>query len=1020
MKLFFSYGHDKNEDIVLRLKSDLEKRKHSVWIDKSQIKGGDDWRRTITSGILDSEFMMSFASNHSLRKPGVCLDELMIAVSVKGAQIQTVLLEADIIPPANIGYRQYIDMSRWNILWGTDEFEAWYNDKLNEIIRIIESPETAKYAEEIEFIKNQLHPNLSSTKKDRLQREYFCGREWLSKRVLDWLCDRDASRILLIDGSPGIGKSSFMAHEFIFNASVGSILFCEWDNPGFNSLDSISRCMVFQLASKLTDYRSQIVRYLKRTQQQESTYSNLENSEGVFRFLLLQQLRSLIDGERPMIIILIDGIDELEEKDDGGRRRNIFAELLQQEIEDFPRWIRFVVTSRCDSKVTMPLKNVAVIHMDESVGNNTQDVRQYLDHELEEKLSPEEITQITRKCDGNFLYAKMTVDAIKSEKLSVMDVLEGKTGDLGFIYRHYFDRTFQNMDEYEEIYYSVIAALAVTEERIPDSTFRNITGWPRRKYQHFMKVISPFLAPGREYLGLYHKSIQDWILSENADDYMVDALDGFREIGKGCLQSYEDNMHAMNDYELKYLISCLERTDDKRIQSIIVNAEYADLLLDRAKSKALVFRYEDAVVFGEMSWNIYRNTGMYEKAAATGLFLAEITNRMVNLEESKQWCEEALAVTEQDTHLAKSSLPGDIWMRLAYVEFCQGEWEKSIISYRKAYECFADCVNIQERQRELKKIEAMMMCANALRNATDFTESIRIFEEIEALPVYKTLKGSENDLYTSILMFHGWALHSAARYTEAAEYLENAEKMCDCVDLPLADIAQIYYLRAIELFNKANYVLAEEYCEKSLYYVKQAYGENAVEVCSALNQMGAIAQKQDNHEKAIKIFKRSYEIRKNYYGENNLFTTISLRNYAKALIRLENPENLDEVGYILEKIRRFRERIAESGKGIGWLAQIYLDLADYYRAIHNYTEAEMYVSKSGILYDEHGSIRDISACEMQKGMIKFEEGDYVLAKEAFERAYALNEKCYDASHPYLLELRKWLEKTENLLKPSVG
>ena len=136
MKLFFSYGHDKNEDIVLRLKSDLEKREHSIWIDKSQIKGGDDWRRTITSGILDSEFMMSFASNHSLRKPGVCLDELMIAVSVKGAQIQTVLLEADIIPPANIGYRQYIDMSRWNILWGTDEFEAWYNDKLNEIKEI--------------------------------------------------------------------------------------------------------------------------------------------------------------------------------------------------------------------------------------------------------------------------------------------------------------------------------------------------------------------------------------------------------------------------------------------------------------------------------------------------------------------------------------------------------------------------------------------------------------------------------------------------------------------------------------------------------------------------------------------------------------------------------------------------------------------------------------------------------------------------------------------------------------------
>ena len=52
MKLFFSYGHDKNEEIVLRLMHDIEQRNHSVWIDKSKIKSGDDWRRSITSGIL--------------------------------------------------------------------------------------------------------------------------------------------------------------------------------------------------------------------------------------------------------------------------------------------------------------------------------------------------------------------------------------------------------------------------------------------------------------------------------------------------------------------------------------------------------------------------------------------------------------------------------------------------------------------------------------------------------------------------------------------------------------------------------------------------------------------------------------------------------------------------------------------------------------------------------------------------------------------------------------------------------
>ena len=186
MKLFFSYGHDKNETIVLRLKSDIEKRKHTVWIDKSEIKSGDDWRRSITSGILDSEFMVSFASNHSVRKPGVCLDELRIAVSVKGAQVQAVLLESDVIPPTNIGYRQYIDMSNWMKMKDSPDFEDWYAEKLKEIIEIIESPETVRYAEEMEYLKEKLHPDLSSAKKERLQQEYFCGGEWLAKGVQDW------------------------------------------------------------------------------------------------------------------------------------------------------------------------------------------------------------------------------------------------------------------------------------------------------------------------------------------------------------------------------------------------------------------------------------------------------------------------------------------------------------------------------------------------------------------------------------------------------------------------------------------------------------------------------------------------------------------------------------------------------------------------------------------------------------------------------------------------------------------
>jgi hypothetical protein len=48
LRILLSYGHDASEELVRMIKTDLEKRGHDVWFDKSEIKFGDDWRREIT------------------------------------------------------------------------------------------------------------------------------------------------------------------------------------------------------------------------------------------------------------------------------------------------------------------------------------------------------------------------------------------------------------------------------------------------------------------------------------------------------------------------------------------------------------------------------------------------------------------------------------------------------------------------------------------------------------------------------------------------------------------------------------------------------------------------------------------------------------------------------------------------------------------------------------------------------------------------------------------------------------
>ena len=101
-KIFLSYGHDENKEVVEYIYEKLSKRGHEPWIDQSKIKQGDDWRNTITKGILESNAFLAFISKHSTRNPGVCLDEISIGVGNYNCRIQSVLLEKDIMPPNTI------------------------------------------------------------------------------------------------------------------------------------------------------------------------------------------------------------------------------------------------------------------------------------------------------------------------------------------------------------------------------------------------------------------------------------------------------------------------------------------------------------------------------------------------------------------------------------------------------------------------------------------------------------------------------------------------------------------------------------------------------------------------------------------------------------------------------------------------------------------------------------------------------------------------------------------------------
>lgn len=273
LRIFLSYGHDANEPLVRRIKADLEERGHDVWFDHNEIKFGDEWRRAITDGILQSNRVLSFLSKHSTRDPGVCLDEIVIAIGVKGGNIQTILVESEteVKPPASISHLQWLDMHDWKerleqqeqsgwrvsrqAVFGAscsessppkaptepaaplppaqhggsatppeqpDPWETWYQAKLAEIIRVVESDESRRFADEIEMLNGHLKPIKSEARICQLLSKGFYGRQWLFDAVENWRTGSDLcpptsdlrlppSRLFWIMGAPGVGKSAFAA-----------------------------------------------------------------------------------------------------------------------------------------------------------------------------------------------------------------------------------------------------------------------------------------------------------------------------------------------------------------------------------------------------------------------------------------------------------------------------------------------------------------------------------------------------------------------------------------------------------------------------------------------------------------------------------------------------------------------------------------------------------------------------------------------------------------------------------------
>jgi len=520
MRIFLSYGHDRNEELVLRIKSDLEALGHDVWLDREEIKFADDWRHKITDGIRSSDWMFSFLSKHSTRDPGVCLDELGIALGVKGGIVHSILVEneTDVSPPPSISHLQWLDMHDWYERQQADpaEFADWYNEKFAEICRVLESETNQRFAGEIELLQKKLKPVTMDAFTASLLEKGFSGRQWLVDELNEWLGQERTSRAFVLTGEPGIGKSAFSAWLAHFNkAEVLAAVFMRYNQPQSCDPNRMIRSLAFQLACRLPDYRKHLIHLTEIDKLDEKNQSEL------FSYLLTEPLHLCIDGNRSSGVILIDALDEAPAGGAG------VAELLARHAQELPAWLKIVATTRPEPRFLSVLAALHPRKLDADDLRNRQDIAEYLKKQLSD-FNPDSktIDAIVDKSEGIFLYAEHVVAQVLDRGLSLDRIDEFPDGLPG-IYTQYFQRQFPDVDQYHATTGLALQVLLAAQEPLGRDDLAMILGWNETMIHRQLLALGSLFPETAGKVQPFHRSLGEWLTAyDKAGDYFVSLRDG--------------------------------------------------------------------------------------------------------------------------------------------------------------------------------------------------------------------------------------------------------------------------------------------------------------------------------------------------------------------------------------------------------------------------------------------------------------------------------------------------------------
>ena len=1057
INVFFSYAHD-DEDfengavVVDRLKQLIEEKsggKIKIWLDTYSIPRNKDWRELITGGIVESDRFVGFMSRKALRDPGVCRDELGIAVGSRYGIISCVLLEGErtLNPPAEFTERQWIDLSDWKKKRdeGEAEFERFLNDAADELIGILRDPETLRFNHEVKKLKESLGISAvdEMTRIDELLKFKMTGRGWLENIINTWLNDKNGSRVMTLYADPGAGKSLFSAHFQFANPNVIAALACDSRSEEYSQTDKITDRLAYLIALRLPDYRRQLMHIL--------TDKNTLTKTGHDRFntLIATPLSRVIDGERSAKLIIIDGLDEA--------KSGALAGFIRSYHDKLKTYIRILITARPERMLRRQLAPSAEfscteLNLDDYAEMNDADIRQYYEENLEDLLKDRPgrdvfMDRLVEASSGIFCYAFTILPQLR-ESLEKGEPLEGMTFPKGLnaLLLKTFLRKFGEPDasgsveKYNAFVREPLSMVAASPYALPLKTLQKMQGWTNARLEDFLRSLETMLDLSGGFIRLFHKSFTDWLNdSEASAAFYAPQEDGIRSLAAACFKAFEQGADEMDTYELANASRLLrssgmkkeyeQLTDSSEYTSALENLAraYAD---DRQHERAAELYLEYARIFKEKCEN-GGDPDQAHEAVWGSIYACDALVDMLDYTAAEVAANAALEIAEKFAKKFPHDLQMQRGLSVSYNNL--GDIAKARNDYKAAEGYYSKALEIGERlaekypddpnlQRDLSvsynKLGGIAEARNDYNAAEGYyAKALEIREKLaEKYPddpgMQRDLSVSYNNLgdiakarndYKAAEGYYSKALEIGERLAEKYPEDPNLQRDLSVSHGTLGGIAKArnnynaaegYYAKDLEISEK----LAEKYPEDPQM-------QRGLSV--SYNKLGGIAETRNDynaaegyHAKALEIGERLAE---KYPEDPNLQRDLSvsynnLGDIAKALNDYKAAEGYYAKALVVRE--RLAEKYPEDANLQRDLSVSYNNLGDIAKARNDYKAAEGYYAKALEIRerlaekypDDPQMQRDLSVSYIRLGDTAIARNDYKAAEGYYAKALEISER----------------------------